>query len=300
MQGLSDLRVIRPLLEKYGFRFSKALGQNFLVDGSVCPKIASLCGAAETGNVLEIGPGIGVLTYELARKAQRVAAVELDRRLFPLLSETLSDCPNVRLIEGDAMKMDLRALLSEQFGGERAVVCANLPYYITSPLIMRLLEERLPVDAVTVMVQKEAAERLCTEPGTRASGAVSAAVRYFSEPEILFRVGRGSFYPSPKVDSAVIRLRLLEKPAVFVEDEGMFFRVVRAAFAQRRKTAVNSVSNTLGMRKEAVREAFLAAGISENARAESLRLEDFAALGAALQRERNGAENETESAECHR
>lgn len=299
MQGLSDPRVIRPLLEKYGFHFSKALGQNFLVDGTVCPKMASLCGASETGNVLEIGPGIGVLTYELAQKARRVAAVELDRRLFPLLSETLADCPNVRLVEGDAMKLDFAALLAEQFGGERAVVCANLPYYITSPLVMRLLEERLPIDSITVMVQKEAAERLCAEPGTRASGAVSAAVRYFAEPEILFHVGRGSFFPAPNVDSAVIRLRLREKPPVEVEDEALFFRTVRASFAQRRKTAVNSVSNTMGMEKDAVRRAFSAAGLPENARAEALRLEDFARLCAALARERNGKTGEKGTAGDH-
>lgn len=288
MQGLSDLRVIRPLLEKHGFRFSRSLGQNFIVDGTVCPRMASLCGAAETGNVLEIGPGIGVLTHELAQRARRVAAVELDRRLFPVLAETLADCPNVALVEGDAMKLDLRALLAERFGGERAVVCANLPYYITSPLIMRLLEERLPLASVTVMVQKEAADRLCAEPGTRASGAVSAAVRYFAEPEILFSVGRGCFYPAPKVDSAVIRLRLREKPPVAVENEALFFRLVRASFAQRRKTAVNSIANAAGFPKETVRAAFLMAGIGENARAESLRLGDFAALTAAMDAKGNG------------
>lgn len=282
MQGLSDMRVIRPILERHGFRFSKSLGQNFIIDATVCPRMAELSGAADAEGALEIGPGVGVLTYALAQQAKKVTAVELDKRLLPVLAETLSDCPNVKIVEGDAMKLDLDALIREEFGGAKVAVCANLPYYITSPLIMRLLEERLPITSVTVMVQKEAAERLCALPGTRECGAVSAAVRYYAEPEILFKVGRGSFYPAPKVDSAVIRLTLREEPPVRITDEAFFFRVVRAAFAQRRKTAVNSVANALGIGKQTVLAAFQAAELPENARAEALTLEQLGALSEAL------------------
>lgn len=279
MQRLSDISTIRAVMEKNGFQFSKALGQNFLINPSVCPRMAALSGAADCAGAVEIGPGIGVLTYELSQAAKKVVAVELDKRLLPVLDETLADCDNVKIINADVMKLDLRRVIAEEFGGgEEVAVCANLPYYITSPVIMRLLEERLPITAVTVMVQKEAAERLCAPPGTRACGAVSAAVRYYAEPEVLFDVSRGSFMPAPNVDSAVIQLKIRKTPAVSVRDEKLFFRVVKAAFAQRRKTAVNSISNTMGIQKQRVAEAFESAGIPENARAEALALEAFAAL----------------------
>lgn len=279
MQRLSDISTIRAVMEKNGFQFSKALGQNFLINPSVCPRMAALSGAADCAGAVEIGPGIGVLTYELSQAAKKVVAVELDKRLLPVLDETLADCDNVKIINADVMKLDLRRVIAEEFGGgEEVAVCANLPYYITSPVIMRLLEERLPITAVTVMVQKEAAERLCAPPGTRACGAVSAAVRYYAEPEVLFDVSRGSFMPAPNVDSAVIRLKIRKTPAVSVRDEKLFFRVVKAAFAQRRKTAVNSISNAMGIQKQRVAEAFESAGIPENARAEALALEAFAAL----------------------
>lgn len=279
MQRLSDISTIRAVMEKNGFQFSKALGQNFLINPSVCPRMAALSGAADCAGAVEIGPGIGVLTYELSQVAKKVVAVELDKRLLPVLDETLADCDNVKIINADVMKLDLRRVIAEEFGGgEEVAVCANLPYYITSPVIMRLLEERLPITAVTVMVQKEAAERLCAPPGTRACGAVSAAVRYYAEPEVLFDVSRGSFMPAPNVDSAVIQLKIRKTPAVSVRDEKLFFRVVKAAFAQRRKTAVNSISNAMGIQKQRVAEAFESAGIPENARAEALALEAFAAL----------------------
>ena len=279
MQRLSDISTIRAVMEKNGFQFSKALGQNFLINPSVCPRMAALSGAADCAGAVEIGPGIGVLTYELSQAAKKVVAVELDKRLLPVLDETLADCDNVKIINADVMKLDLRRVIAEEFGGgEEVAVCANLPYYITSPVIMRLLEERLPITAVTVMVQKEAAERLCAPPGTRACGAVSAAVRYYAEPEVLFDVSRGSFMPAPNVDSAVIQLKIRKTPAVSVRDEKLFFRVVKAAFAQRRKTAVNSISNAMGIQKQRVAEAFEGAGIPENARAEALALEAFAAL----------------------
>ena len=286
MQKLSDISTIRAVLEKNGFHFSKALGQNFLINPSVCPRMAALSGAADCAGAVEVGPGIGVLTWELSQVAKKVVSIELDKRLLPVLDETHADCDNVKILNADVMKLDLRRMIEEEFPGGEVAVCANLPYYITSPVIMRLLEERLPVTSITVMVQKEAAERLCAHPGERACGAVSAAVWYYAEPEILFQVSRGSFMPAPNVDSAVIRLRIRRTPPVEVADEPFFFRVVRAAFAQRRKTAVNSIANTLGRSKQAVAAAFDAAGVPQNARAEALTLEDFAALTAGLLQEK--------------
>ncbi len=286
MQKLSDISTIRAVLEKNGFHFSKALGQNFLINPSVCPRMAALSGAADCAGAVEVGPGIGVLTWELSKVAKKVVSIELDKRLLPVLDETLADCDNVKILNDDVMKLDLRRMIEEEFPGGEVAVCANLPYYITSPVIMRLLEERLPVTSITVMVQKEAAERLCAHPGERACGAVSAAVWYYAEPEILFQVSRGSFMPAPNVDSAVIRLRIRKTPPVEVANELFFFRVVRAAFAQRRKTAVNSIANTLGRSKQAVAAAFDAAGVPQNARAEALTLEDFAALTAGLLQEK--------------
>lgn len=286
MQRLSDISTIRAVLEKNGFHFSKALGQNFLINPSVCPRMAALSGAADCAGAVEVGPGIGVLTWELSQVAKKVVSIELDKRLLPVLDETLADCDNVKILNADVMKLDLRRMIEEEFSGGEVAVCANLPYYITSPVIMRLLEERLPVTSITVMVQKEAAERLCAHPGERACGAVSAAVWYYAEPEILFQVSRGSFMPAPNVDSAVIRLRIRRTPPVEVAEEPFFFRVVRAAFAQRRKTAVNSIANTLGRSKQAVAAAFDAAGVPQNARAEALTLEDFAALAAGLLQEK--------------
>lgn len=283
MQRLSNISTIRAIMEKNGFSFSKALGQNFLINPSVCPRMAALSGAADCAGAVEVGPGIGVLTWELSQVAKKVVSVELDKRLLPVLGETLADCGNVKIVNADVMKLDLRRMIEEEFGGGEVAVCANLPYYITSPVIMRLLEERLPITSITVMVQKEAAERLCAHPGERACGAVSAAVWYYAEPEILFNVSRGSFMPAPNVDSAVIRLNIRKTPAVDIADEKFFFRVIKASFAQRRKTAVNSIANTLGKNKQAVTAAFEAAGVPLNARAEALTLEDFALLAGALQ-----------------
>ena len=281
---LSNPSIIHDLLRRHGFTFSKQLGQNFLVNPTVCPRMAEAClGDTGTGvGVLEVGPGIGVLTTELAARAEKVCAIELDRRLPPVLAETLAQHSNVRVVLGDVLKLNLHSLLQEEFPGLRVVVCANLPYYITSPVIMKLLEEKLPVDSLTVMVQKEAAERLCAAPGTRACGAVSAAVWYYAEPELLFPVGRGSFLPSPKVDSAVIQLRVRKKPPVCVQDEAFFFRTVRAAFGQRRKAAVNSLSAGLSLPKTSVQNSLAAAGLPPTVRAEQLTLAQFAVLSDTL------------------
>lgn len=280
--GLSDPGHIKEVLARHGFHFSKALGQNFLINPGVCPRMAAECGAQACKGVIEVGPGIGVLTWELSQVAQKVCAIELDSRLFPVLEETLAGRDNVKIIPGDVMKLDLHQLIQQEFGGGPVCVCANLPYYITSPVILRLLEEGLPLTSITVMVQKEAAQRLCAAPGERECGAVSVAVHYRSQPKLLFQVGRGSFLPPPKVDSAVLRLDLRQEPPVSVADEDWFFRVSRAAFAQRRKTAANSLSATLGLPKPQVEQALAAAGAPENVRAERLTLEQLAALANAL------------------
>lgn len=280
--SLSDPGHIKEVLSRHGFHFSKALGQNFLINPGVCPRMAAECGAQASKGVIEVGPGIGVLTWELSQVAQKVCAVELDSRLFPVLEETLAGRDNVKIIPGDVMKLDLHQLIQQEFGGGPVCVCANLPYYITSPVILRLLEEGLPLTSITVMVQKEAAQRLCAAPGERECGAVSVAVHYRSQPKLLFQVGRGSFLPPPKVDSAVLRLDLRQEPPVSVADEDWFFRVSRAAFAQRRKTAANSLSATLGLPKPQVEQALAAAGAPENVRAERLTLEQLAALANAL------------------
>ena len=276
--NLSDINTVRSLLQKNGFTFKKSLGQNFLINPDVCPAMADAACDKDTG-VIEIGPGIGVLTAELSIKAKRVVAIELDERLKKILPVTLANCDNTEIIYGDVLKTDLKALIAEKFSDCSSVaVCANLPYYITSPIVMSLLESKLPIDSITVMVQKEAAERLCANVGTREAGAVSAAVSYYAEPEILFSVGKDSFMPPPKVDSAVIQLHIRENPPVKVLDEAKFFRLIRASFAQRRKTLVNTDSNTSGIDKESIKKALAELGLSETVRGERLTLDELAEL----------------------
>lgn len=278
MENLSNISTIKAILTKHGFTFSKSLGQNFLVNPSVCPRIAEQGGAKQGVGVIEVGTGIGVLTSELAQRADKVVAVEIDQRLLPVLEETLSDYHNIKIINQDILKVDLHKLIQEEFAGMQVVVCANLPYYITSPVIMYLLESRLPIDAVTVMVQKEAAIRICAQPGTRDVGAVSLAVRYFSEPHILFQVSRGSFMPAPNVDSCVIRLDIKKETPQNVLDEKLFFGLVKAAFSQRRKTLVNPVSGSLGVSKPRLKQLMEESGIKLTARAEELTMEQFIQL----------------------
>lgn len=276
IMNLYDIDVVKKILSRHGFTFSKALGQNFLINPQVCPTMAdSLNADVETG-VLEVGPGIGVLTKELCRVAGKVVSVELDKRLLPVLDETLGEFDNLEIINGDVMKLDLKALMEEKFEGCRSVkVCANLPYYITSPVIMTLLESRLPIDEIVVMVQKEAGERLCAQVGTREAGAVTAAVNYYAEGEMLFEVGRESFMPSPKVDSVVIRLKIRREQKYSVKDEKKFFTTVKCAFAQRRKTALNSISNTMGISKVTLAEIFEELSLDKNIRSEKLTMEDL-------------------------
>ena len=282
MENLSNLSVIRDIMDRFGFSFSKSLGQNFLVNPSVCPRIAEMGGADEETGVLEIGTGFGVLTHELAKRAKKVVAVELDSRLLPVLDYTLKEHNNVKIVHGDILKVDLPALFQEEFAGMKVVVCANLPYYITSPVIMALLEKRLPISAITVMVQKEAADRLCAPMPSRACGAVTAAVRYYSEPRMLFPVSRGSFTPPPNVDSAVIRLDIRSDLPLDGEEEAQFFALVRGAFSQRRKTLQNNLSSSLGLTKPQVAAALEEIGVKPTARAEELSMEQLLALRKAL------------------
>ena len=278
MQNLTNLGTIREIMNRFGFTFSKSLGQNFIVNPSVCPRIAELGGAGPETGVLEIGAGFGVLTNELASRAKKVAVVELDSRLLPVLEYTLAEHQNVVVRNQDILKTDLPALLKEEFSGMEVVVCANLPYYITSPILMTLLESRLPIKAITVMVQKEAGERLCAPMPSRACGAVTAAVRYYSEPRMLFPVSRGSFYPAPNVDSMVVRLDVKDKLPLEGAEERRLFRVVRAAFGQRRKTLSNTLASGLKLPKETVAAAIGSADLKPSARPEELSLEQFITL----------------------
>lgn len=273
--NLTNQRVIRELLKRHGFTFNKALGQNFIINPSICPRIAQMGGAGPGIGVLEIGSGIGVLTAELARRADKVVCFEIDGCLLPILEETLASFSNITVINEDVLKADIRKILFQELAGLEVVVCANLPYYITSPILMALLEQQLPITSITAMVQKEAAERICAPLGTRQAGAITVAVHYYSRPQVLFQVSRGSFLPPPTVDSSVIRLDILTHPAVEVIDPKWFFVVVRGAFAQRRKTILNTLGASLKLSKERMRYILRKAGISENARAEELTLTDF-------------------------
>lgn len=276
--NLSDIKVVEKLLKPIGFSFKKSLGQNFLIDPTVCPAMAESAADENTG-VLEIGPGIGVLTVECAQVAKRVVAIELDTRLKEVLDKTLAEFDNTEVIFGDALKLDLAQLIKEKFDDcDRVAVCANLPYYITSPLIMKLLYSRLPIDSITVMVQKEAADRLCAEVGSREAGAVTAAVAYFAKATQLFTVDRTSFVPPPNVESAVIRLDILKQPPVKVKDEKFFFSLIKSCFAQRRKTLVNTLSNTMNIDKSKVLAAINAIGEEPTVRGETLSLDKLAKL----------------------
>lgn len=277
--NLCDIDVIRAVLGRHGFRFSKSLGQNFLTDVSVPQRIAAYSGADRVGNVVEIGPGMGCLTAELCRRANKVIAVELDRALLPVLAETLAGFDNCEVVQGDVLALDLAALCREKFGVQGAVACANLPYYITTPAITALLESRA-FETITVMVQREVAQRICAQPGTAAYGAFSIYVQYWAQPEILFDVPANCFVPQPKVDSAVLQLTPLAQPAVAVQDEKLFFALVRAAFNMRRKTLVNALVPLLGGRldKAGIAALLESVGLDARVRGERLSLQEFAAL----------------------
>ena len=278
LYNLWNKGTIDRLLSEAGFSFKKSLGQNFLTNPDVCPAMAAAAADSDTG-VIEIGPGIGVLTAELAQIAKKVVAIELDERLRPILEKTLADFDNTSVIFADVLKTDLKKIIAEQFSDcKKVAVCANLPDYITSPIIMALLESRLPIDNITVMVQKEAAERLSAEIPSRAVGAVTLAAAFYAEREFLFDVPRHCFTPSPNVDSAVIQFKIKPDVGLKVKDEKLLFHLIRGAFEHRRKTLVNSVSAAGVVSKEQILTALETLGISPTVRAEQLTLEKFGAL----------------------
>ena len=278
----NDVTAMEALLRRHGFRFSKSKGQNFLIDPDVPRAIAEASGAEEGSGVLEIGPGIGALSHELCRRAGKVVAVELDTALLPILDETMANYHNFKVISADVLKLNLPALAREEFDGLTPMVCANLPYNITTPVLTQLVEAGC-FHRLTVLIQREVAQRICAAPGTAAYGAFSVFMQYYTEPELCFEVPPESFLPAPKVTSAVLRAELRREPPVKVADEAFFFRVVYAAFALRRKTLVNSLMTAFGaLGKERLTELVVSCGLDANVRGERLGLADFARLAEAL------------------
>jgi 16S rRNA (adenine1518-N6/adenine1519-N6)-dimethyltransferase len=280
MATLGNRAHTNAILEKYGFRFQKKFGQNFLIDEMILEDIIDAAGITKDDVVGEIGPGIGTMTQYLAEAAREVVAVEIDKNLIPILEETLSEYDNVTIINEDVLKVDIAALAEEKNGGKPIKVVANLPYYITTPIIMGLFESKVPLDNITIMVQKEVAERMQVGPGTKDYGALSLAVQFYAEPEIVANVPPNCFIPRPTVGSAVIRLRRYSEPPVKVKDEKKMFSLIRASFNQRRKTLVNGLTNAseLGLTKEKVTGALEKMGLSETIRGEALTLAQFAEL----------------------
>ncbi|MEO3947923.1 16S rRNA (adenine(1518)-N(6)/adenine(1519)-N(6))-dimethyltransferase RsmA [Gorillibacterium sp. CAU 1737] len=281
----------QEIVRRHGITMKKSLGQNFLIDRNVLAKIVGAAKLNTERGALEIGPGIGALTEQLARTAKKVTAIEIDQRLLPVLEETLEDYPNVKVVHGDVLKLDLARLMEEEFGGcEEVSVVANLPYYVTTPIIMKLLEEKLPLANIVVMIQKEVAERMAASPGTKDYGSLSVAVQYYCEPELVTIVPHTVFIPQPQVDSAVIRLALRKEPPVTVTDERFYFEVVQAAFAQRRKTLGNNLlARFFGKEgREEMTQLLAKLDIDPGRRGETLSLEEFAKLANALVERRNG------------
>ena len=271
----------RDILEKHGFSFKKSLGQNFLIDVNTLSNIVEHAGVTAESGAIEIGPGIGALTEQLARKADRVLAFEIDQRLLPILDDTLSDYDNVRIVHQDILKANVPEVIQEYFHeGQPVHVVANLPYYITTPIIMNLLMARLPIDSITVMIQKEVAERIAAEPNNKSYGSLSIAIQYYTEAEVVMDVPKTVFMPQPNVGSSVLRLKMREEPLVQVENEPFFFDMVRASFGQRRKTIMNNLSRHFKDRfeKDSIRQSLEEAGIEEKRRGESLTMQEFATL----------------------
>lgn len=272
----------RAILEKYGFSFKKSLGQNFLIDTNILNRIVDHAELTAESGAIEIGPGIGALTEQLARRSKRLLAFEIDQRLLPILEETLSPYPNTKVINEDILKADVQKAIEEEFAGlSDIMVVANLPYYVTTPIIMKLLEDQLPIRGIVCMLQKEVADRIAAKPGSKNYGSLSIAIQYYTKAETVMIVPKTVFVPQPNVDSAVIRLTKLEEPAVIVKSESFFFQVTRASFAQRRKTILNNLTNQLPngkQRKEQILEALTEAAIEPGRRGETLSLDEFAIL----------------------
>lgn len=285
MDDIASPRRTKEIIQRHGFSFKKSLGQNFLIDQNILGKIVEAAGLDSTKGALEIGPGIGALTEKLAQEVGAVTAVEIDQRLIPILQEVLEPYPHVRIHHGDVLKTDLDALFAEDFANVSKVsVVANLPYYVTTPILMKLLEEKLPLENIVVMIQKEVAERMAASPGTKDYGSLSIAVQYYSEPELVCIVPKTVFIPQPNVESAVIRLKVREQPPVEVDDEKFFFQVVHASFAQRRKTIANNLKTRFFPKegREQLESLLHAAGIEPSRRGETLSLQEFATLSNVL------------------
>ena len=275
---LSSHSATMDLVKKHGFKFTKSLGQNFLIDDNIVDKIVAGAGIGPGDKIIEVGPGIGTLTREMASRAQNLMAVEIDKNLIPILADTLGDYDNVKIVNEDIIKADIRGLIDENLGGGPVKLVANLPYYITTPIIMRFLEENINVTDIVVMVQKEVAERMNAQPGGKDFGALSVAVQYYCDTEIVAKVPRHLFVPQPNVDSIVIALRVRPERKYKVDDEDLYFKVVKAAFGQRRKTLLNSISSMGNLSKDQVKEALEEAGIDPKRRGETLSLDEFAIL----------------------
>ena len=280
MKNLASAAVVKEILSESGFRFSKSLGQNFLIDERVLDSMIDAAAIDKNTNVLEIGPGFGTLTQRLCAAAKKVVSVEIDDSVIPVRSENTAEVDNLDIVHADIMKTDIAELIKEKFGeGEKVKVAANLPY-ITTPIIMMLLEGGLPIDEIVIMIQKEVAQRLAAAPGTKEYGAISVAVNFYSVPQLITKVPRSSFIPQPKVESAVISLKMREKPAVDVSDAKRYFTVVKAAFGQRRKTLPNALANSgaFSKSKQEITELLSSLGIDANRRGETLSLDDFALI----------------------
>lgn len=280
--AISTPKRTKEVMQQFGLTVKKSLGQNFLIDGNILRKIVAAAELNSDKGALEIGPGLGALTERLAQTANRVVAVEIDGRLIKVLQRTVSAYQNVHILNGDILQLDLKKLFAEHFlENQKISVVANLPYYITTPIIMKLLEERLPLEHIVVMIQKEVAERLTASPGSKQYGSLSVAIRYYTEPELVMTVPHTVFIPQPNVESAVIKLKMREKPAVYVQDESRFFSLVQACFAQRRKTISNNLAQSSffsKMEKEKIQLVLQKIGIDPARRAETLSIEEFAAL----------------------
>ncbi|MBT2679179.1 16S rRNA (adenine(1518)-N(6)/adenine(1519)-N(6))-dimethyltransferase RsmA [Bacillus sp. ISL-35] len=276
----------KEILDKYGFSFKKSLGQNFLIDTNILNRIVDHAELTDGSGAIEIGPGIGALTEQLAKRAEKVVAFEIDQRLLPILEDTLSPYSNVKIIHSDVLKADVHAVMEQEFNQFNDVmVVANLPYYVTTPILMKLLEERLPIRGIVCMLQKEVGDRISAKPGTKEYGSLSIAVQYYTKAETVMIVPKTVFMPQPNVDSAVIRLTLHDEPLVKVKDEAFFFRVTRSSFAQRRKTILNNLTSQLPdgkLKKESIQAALQQAGVEESRRGETLTIEEFAQLSNAL------------------
>lgn len=279
MDKIASPKKTKEIIAQYQFRFSKSLGQNFLIDENILKKIVEGAQVTQEDYVIEVGPGIGSLTQYIADKAKSVVAIEIDKGLIPILQNTLVDYPNVEVLHQDVLKTDLYKLIEEKFAKNKVKVIANLPYYVTTPIVMRFLEEKLPITSMTIMIQQEVARRMEANPSTKDYGALSIAVQYYCQPKIIAKVPPSVFIPQPKVDSTVIRLDILEKPRVYVKNEKLFFDIVKDAFGKRRKTLLNALSTgNLKLDKQWVREVLETVGIDGNRRGETLSIEEFALL----------------------